>query len=233
MSSGVSPWALVVDDEPEMLEVVSFALTSQGFTVECARDAAEAWDMLERRPYDVVILDVVMPGASGVALCERIRESLGIPVILLTALGAPEQRVAGLEAGADDYVSKPFHPRELALRALALYHRTHRVEQSEIVNGPLVVDASLRRVTYHGTEVHLSESEHRLCQALAQHAGRPVTHAELLLSIWGSADAPGGREMLKTAVWRLRWRFAQVDPAGIVESVRGVGYMMLRLAPSE
>ncbi|MGX1695288.1 response regulator transcription factor [Microbacterium keratanolyticum] len=212
-----------------MRSLVEYALTSQGFVVETAADPAQAWQMLLNRTYDVVILDVVMPGASGTALCARIRESLDIPVIMLTALTDVEQRVVGLEAGADDYVAKPFNPRELALRALALYRRTHRPPATAIENGPLVIDPSLRRVLYYGSEVHLSESEFRLCLSLAEQAGRPLSHAELITVVWGSDDALGGREMLKTTVWRLRLLLTQVNPVPILETVRGVGYRTLRL----
>lgn len=227
------PWALVVDDEPEMRLLVEYALTSQGFTVETAPDARRAWVMLQERPYDVVVLDLVMPGPSGTALCVRIRDTFDIPVIMLTALTDPHHLVAGFEAGADDYVGKPFNPRELALRALALYRRTHRSVHQEITNGPLTVDPSSRRVFLSGNEVHLSESEFRLCLFLAERAGRPATHDELVAAVWGSEETLGGREMLKTLVWRLRMRLAQVNPAPILESARGVGYLMLRLAGSE
>ena len=108
-----APWALVVDDEPDVRTLVSYALTSQGFKVSTASNAHEAWSILQEGSFDIVILDIVMPGASGTALCERIRRDTDIPVIMLSALNAPGQRVEGLEAGADDYVAKPFNPREL------------------------------------------------------------------------------------------------------------------------
>lgn len=138
----------------------------------------------------------------------------------------------GLEAGADDYVSKPFHPRELALRALALHRWARRSAMAEIRNGPLRLEPAIRRGSYFGQELHLSDSEFRVCTLLMERAGRLVAYGELVEAIWGSHDALGGTEMLKTAVWRLRSRLAQVDPAAIIENVRGQGYRMRRLMGS-
>ena len=226
------PVALVVDDDEQMRALVEYALVSQGFHVECAASAAEAWDMVRAASYDVAIVDVVMPGISGTVLCAQIRETFGIPTILLTALGEPEHRVKGLEAGADDYVSKPFHPRELALRALALHRWARRSAMAELRNGPLRLEPAIRRASYFGQEVHLSDSEFRVCTLLMERAGRLVAYGELVEAIWGSHDALGGTEMLKTAVWRLRSRLAQIDPAAIIENVRGQGYRMRRLVGS-
>lgn len=229
MTEAVVPFALVVDDDERMRALVEYALDSQGFRVECAASAAEAWEMIRAASYDVAIVDVVMPGVSGMVLCSQIRETYGIPTIMLTALGDPEHRVKGLEAGADDYMCKPFHPRELALRALSLHRWARRGAMAEVRNGPLRVEPALRRASYFGRDVHLSDSEFRVCTLLMERAGRLVTYGELVEAIWGSDDSLGGTEMLKTAVWRLRSRLAQIDPAGIIENVRGHGYRMQRL----
>lgn len=229
MTGSAAPVALVVDDDEGMRTLVEYALVTQGFQVECAASAAQAWAMIRAASYDVAIVDVVMPGISGMVLCSQIRETFGIPTIMLTALGEPEHRVQGLEAGADDYMSKPFHPRELALRALALHRWARRSALAEIRNGPLRVEPAIRRASYFGQDVHLSDSEFRVCSLLMERAGRLVGYGELVEAIWGSDDALGGTEMLKTAVWRLRTRLAQIDPAAIIENVRGQGYRMRRL----
>lgn len=107
---------------------------------------------------------------------------------------------------------------------------SHKDPQQTVVNGPLRLDVATRSTSYHGRTVHLSESEFRLCLALAERAGRPMTHDELIAIVWGSGDLPGGREMLKTSIWRLRLRLTQVNPVTVIESVRGTGYMMVKLS---
>jgi len=224
-----APWVLVVDDEVEMRTLVAYSLASQGFEVSEASNAAEAWELLTEKSFDVIILDMVMPGASGAALCARIRETSDTPIIMLSALSSPDHRVVGLEAGADDYVAKPFNPRELALRATALYRRSQRAVEDDVVNGALVINRTQRSVKYHGVEVRLSESEFRVCVALAEHTGLQMSYAALIDAVWTGMDATGGKEMLKTTVWRLRSRLSQVNPGPLIDNVRGVGYSMVKL----
>ncbi len=227
---GSRPWALVVDDEPQMRTLVEFALQSEGFEVITANHAAEAWERLAESTFDIVILDVIMPGMNGVALCQRIREEWDIPVILVTALGDPDHRIIGFEAGADDYVAKPFHPRELALRASVILRRSSQQDSLPILrNGRLEVNPAERRVSFDGKEIRLSESEFRLCMALVKSVGHPLSYETLLTAVWETENSVGGREMLKTAVWRLRARLAAAHSGLLVENVRGVGYVMPRL----
>lgn len=228
--AGTAPWVLVVDDEPEMRSLIAYSMTSHGFEVAEAANAAEAWERLSAGSFDIVILDMVMPGANGAALCQRIRESMDIPVIMLSALTSSDHRVVGLEAGADDYVAKPFNPRELALRATALLRRSQRGVEEDVVNGSLVINRTLRSVEYHGLNVHLSESEFRVCVVLAEHAGRVMPFETLIDAVWTGVDGVGGREMLKTTVWRLRSRLSHVNPGPLIDSVRGQGYRMIKLA---
>src|SRR5690606_13415819 len=162
------PRALVVDDERQMRDIVSFALETQGFTTVEAADAEKAWAACERQAFDVIVLDVMLPRASGISLCRRIRVLSDVPIILLTAKGEAADRVAGLEAGADDYVVKPFHPRELALRAMAVvrrYREGHAV--SRIVNGGLVIDPRSFSALRDGERLNLTQSEFALLLALA------------------------------------------------------------------
>lgn len=121
----MSPRALIIDDEPQMLSIVAFALQTQGFDCSTAPNTARAWEHLSTKPVDLLVLDIMTPTGSGIDLVKRIRgRGDGVPIILLTALGDEEDRIAGLEASADDYVTKPFSPRELALRAQAIVRRT-------------------------------------------------------------------------------------------------------------
>ncbi|PPB48608.1 DNA-binding response regulator [Arthrobacter pityocampae] len=215
--------ALVVDDEPQMLDIVTFALETQAFSHVSAKDAVTAWQLFRARHFDLVVLDVMLPQSSGLSLCRRIREVSDVPVLLLTAKSGVQDRIAGLEAGADDYVTKPFHPRELALRAEAIVRRSAPTpESSELVHGPLRI--SQEKATVHGRYLHLSALELRLLRRLASAHGQPVSFRDLLLSGWQIDEGPGGREMLKTALYRVRKALHGEGLPRAIRAVRGVGY---------
>lgn len=220
---------LVVDDESQMVSIVSFALETQGFETVTARSAELAWQIVTTSTVDLLVLDVMLPGASGVQLCERIRANYDIPVILLTARTEEEDRLKGLLAGADDYITKPFSPRELALRAAAVLRRTRPQAPSDrIVNGPLVIDMAARSATWDGDVLKISDVEWRLLAVLARYLGETVPWKTLLNEVWHTAEVAGGRDMIKTTVYRLRQRCPRGDE--LVLTVRGVGYMMPRLS---
>ncbi|WP_420176294.1 response regulator transcription factor [Luteococcus sp. OSA5] len=225
-----APRALVVDDETQMLGIVGFALETQGFEVVSARSAEQAWSRLRAEHFDLLVLDVTLPGASGVQLCERVRVTSDVPVMMLTARTTEQDRIAGLLAGADDYVTKPFSPRELALRAQAIVRRTRDRAPSAgevVVNGPLRIDPARREVRLEQRRVQLSDVELRLLVALARRAGQVVTWAELLNEVWATGEQHGGRDMIKTTVYRLRQHLG-VEREWIT-AVRGTGYLMVRL----
>ena len=221
------PHVLVVDDERQMVSIVGFALETQGFTTSSARSAEEAWRMFGAESFDLVVLDVMLPGASGVRLCERIRTVSDVPVILLTARGEESDRLAGLLAGADDYVTKPFSPRELALRAAAIVRRTKgRAQRSEVlVNGTLTIDPAQRTAHLHGRALRLSDVELRLLTALMRHQGEVVSWRVLLNEVWATDEAVGARDMIKTAVYRLRQHLGP-EADDLIVSIRGTGYLM-------
>ena len=219
--------ALVVDDEPQMLDIVTFALETQGFSAVSARDAESAWHHFRDRQFDLVVLDVMLPQASGLSLCRRIRQRSDVPVLLLTAKSGAQDRIAGLEAGADDYVVKPFHPRELALRSEALVRRSRAAPAHiEIVHGPLRI--SQDTVTVNGRYVRLSSLELKLLRRLASAQGQPVSFRDLLLSGWQIDEGPGGKEMLKTALYRVRKALQNEGLPRAIRAVRGVGYELSR-----
>ncbi|MCA0295514.1 MAG: response regulator transcription factor [Actinobacteria bacterium] len=225
-----APRVLVVDDETQMVSIVSFALETQGFVPSVARNAEQAWRMLCDERFDLVVLDVMLPGASGIQLTERIRATSDTPVVLLTARGEEEDRLRGLLAGADDYLTKPFSPRELALRAAAIIRRTRSraPEQDVLVNGPLRIDRGRRQAQLDGVPLRLSGVEYELLVALAVRAGEPVEWRQLLNEVWHTAVLAGGRDMVKTAAYRLRHAIGPTADDLIV-TVRGVGYLMPRL----
>lgn len=224
-----APRALVVDDESQMVSIVGFALETQGFEAVTARSAEEAWRHLSATTFDLVVLDVMLPGASGVQLCERIRTTSDVPVILLTARGEEEDRLRGLLAGADDYVTKPFSPRELALRAAAVVRRTRgrRDSSATLVNGALSIDQGRRAAHLGGVLLRLSDVELRLLTVLTRHVGEVVGWRTLLNEVWATAEIVGGRDMIKTAVYRLRQQLGP-DAEDLIVTVRGAGYLMPR-----
>ncbi len=222
--------ALVVDDEPQMTAIIGFALETQGFTVHTAHDGATALHLLRTHAVDLVVLDVLMPTLDGLALCERIRARSDVPIMLLTALTQHEDIIRGLEHGADDYVTKPFHPREVALRAQALVRR--RGDGSVLRVGELVIDSARHTVTLAGRRLELPYTEFKLLAFLGARRGSPQSWRDLLRAVWGTADLAGGRDVVKTTVYRLRSRLAVVDGgAAYVQTVRGVGYLMPDLPP--
>ncbi len=215
--------ALVVDDEPQMLDIVSFALETQGFEVEVAVDAESAWAMFCTGSYDLAVLDVMLPGQSGVELCRKIRAAGATPVLLLTARSDVRDRIAGLEAGADDYVAKPFHPRELALRAEAIVRRSAKAmtvaRMGNLTVGPY-------QVTWGATVLSTTATERALLESLVRAQGQAVATSDLLEVGWQLTDGPGTREMVKTGIYRLRRHLRDSGVPLDIVATRGLGYSL-------
>jgi two-component system, OmpR family, KDP operon response regulator KdpE len=221
---------LVVDDEPQILRGLKVILRSAGFQVAQAATKREALDAVAVRPPDVMILDLVLPDGSGVEVCEEVRRWSTLPIIVLSAVGDEREKVRALDAGADDYVTKPFGTDELTARIRAVLRRRDTGDGAGPVVrvGPVTIDVAARRVTRGAEEVHLTPIEFDLLRVLAVHRGKLVTHARLLREVWG----PGyGDEThyLRVHVAHIR-RKLERDPARpeIVLTDAGVGY---RLAP--
>ncbi|MGW0434727.1 response regulator transcription factor [Micromonospora sp. NPDC003197] len=225
------PTALVVDDEPQMTIIVEFALQTQGFTVLTAHDGATALHLLRSHAIDLVVLDVMMPTMDGLTLCQRIRARSEVPIMLLTALAQHEDVIIGLEHGADDYVTKPFHPREVALRAQALVRR-RRDSTTTIRVGQLVIDPAAQTATLAQHRLDLPFTEFKLLTHLATRRGVPQSWQDLLREVWGTTDLIGGRDVVKSTVYRLRSRLAAVPGGtGYIRTLRSVGYLMPDVAP--
>jgi two-component system, OmpR family, KDP operon response regulator KdpE len=220
---------LVVDDEPQIVRALKVILRSAGFDTQAAESKAEALDAVAVRPPDAMILDLVLPDGSGVEVCEEIRRWSTLPIIVLSAVGDEREKVRALDAGADDYVTKPFGPEELIARVRAVLRRRTDAAVEPILNvGAVAIDLAARRVTRDGTEVHLTPIEFDLLRVLAIHRGKLVTHRALLQEVWG----PGyGAEThyLRVHVAHIRGKLEE-DPTRprIVLTDPGVGY---RLAP--
>jgi two-component system, OmpR family, KDP operon response regulator KdpE len=221
----VSATVLVVDDEPQIVRGLRVVLKAAGFAVQAAETKAEALDAVSVRPPDAMILDLVLPDGTGVEVCEDVRRWSTLPIIVLSAVGDEREKVRALNAGADDYVTKPFHSEELVARVHAvLRRRVDAAAEPVIEAGGLTIDLAARRITRDGAEVHLTPIEFDLLRVLATHRGRLVTHRALLQEVWG----PGyGTEThyLRVHVAHIRAKVEQ-DPSRpqLVLTEPGVGY---------
>ena len=217
---------LVVDDEPTVREVVVRYLRREGFTTLEAGDGSEARRLIETRPPSLVVLDVMLPGLDGLELCRWIRGRSEVPVILLTARGEEADRIVGLELGADDYVTKPFSPRELAARVRTVLRRTVSVatRPARLVVGDLVLDSGSREVSKAGEQLVLTAREFDLLWFLASHPRRVFARDQLMERVWGYAAALD-TGTVTVHIRRLREKI-ESDPARPVhlQTVWGVGY---------
>lgn len=217
---------LIVDDEKDIRELLSFQLQQHGFATVAASNGEEALSKIEEKPPDLIILDLMMPKMDGAEVCrvlKRDEKTRRLPIIMLTAKGEEIDRVVGFELGADDYVAKPFSPRELALRVKAVLKRiTTADEPAEFLTyKDLHIDLSRHRVTVAGKPVELTSTEFKLLTTLLQRRGRVQTRDHLLENVWGY-DYIGFTRTVDTHIRRLR---AKLGTAGdCIETVRGVGY---------
>ena len=179
---------LVVDDEPQIVRGLRVVLRGAGYEVESAETMAEALDVAAVRPPDAMVLDLMLPDGSGVEVCAEVRRWSALPIIVLSALGDEREKVKALDAGADDYVTKPFGTDELLARLRAVMRRASEDDAEPIVTvGDVVIDLASRSVTKGGEEVHLTPIEFDLLRVLAQNLGKLVTHSQLLREVWGPA----------------------------------------------
>jgi DNA-binding response OmpR family regulator len=219
---------LVVDDEPIVREVVVRYLRREGFRTLEAADGDAARGILERELPSLVVLDLMLPGTDGIALCRWIRERSDLPVIMLTALGEESDRILGLELGADDYVTKPFSPRELAVRVKTVLRRAQAEwTGAEVVRfGDVELDATSRRATKGDEPLTLTAKEFDLLWFLARSPGRVFTRAQLMASVWGY-EAALDTGTVTVHVRRLREKIED-DPSlpRHLETVWGVGYRL-------
>jgi DNA-binding response OmpR family regulator len=216
---------LLVDDDPTVAEVASSYLRATGFVVEEARDGFAALQAAERMSPDLVVLDRMLPGIDGLEVFRRLRERMSAPVILLTALGSEDDRIAGLEAGADDYLAKPFSPRELVLRVQSVLRRSigEFTPESPLEYGEFRLDPSARLATRAGVELSLTAREFDLFEFLLKHPNQAFSREDLLRTVWGWTY--GDLSTVTVHVRRLREKIER-DPRSpvMLTTVWGVGY---------
>jgi two-component system KDP operon response regulator KdpE len=219
---------LVVDDEPQVLRGLQAALSAAGYEVETAATAAEAIDAAALRPPDAVVLDLRLPDGSGVDVCARIREWSQVPVVVVSAVDEETEKIAALDAGADDYVTKPYAVGELLARLRAALRRgaAPAGEAPAVRFGDVELDLALREVRRGGEPVHLTPHEYALLAELARHPGRVLTHRALLVAVWGAQYADE-THYLRVYMANLR-RKLEADPARPRHLVTetGVGYRL-------
>lgn len=227
---------LVIDDDQELTSMLQEFLASEGFEVACAADAATGLTAISERPADLLVLDVMLPGSSGFDLLRSLRQSHPrLPVLMLTARGEAVDRILGLELGADDYLAKPFDPRELAARLRAIHRRaqntTNDSAQTIIELGKLKIDERRRRAAWADTALDLTAAELRIITLLAKATGQPIERAELTEYALGRKLTLYDRS-IDTHISNLRRKLAQAGASGIeIRSVRGTGYELLSGEP--
>ncbi|MBE3560468.1 MAG: response regulator transcription factor [Ktedonobacteraceae bacterium] len=224
---------LVADDDPQLLRLVARNLQFEDYEVMTASDGQQALELIEGRSPDLVLLDVMMPRMDGFTVCQRVREFSQVPIIIITARGQDQEKVRGLDLGADDYLTKPFSVEELLARVRAVLRRTQYTaqepgtsRQTTLTVGELTIDFAQRLVTRAGHEIPLTPIEYRILAYLAQNVGKVVTQDLLLEHVWG-AEYIGESHMLQVNVNRLR-RKLEPDPAHpryLLTKV-GIGYLL-------
>ena len=229
MTPAMTPYVLVVDDEPDLLTLVRYNLERDGFEVGEAVDGEEAMLMIAERQPDLVLLDWMLPRLSGIEICRRIRrsaETQNLPVIMLTARGEEDDRVRGLEIGADDYVVKPYSPAEMVARVRALLRRADPAQLSETLEyADISMDLAAHKVHRDGVPLKLGPTEFKLLRVFMERPGRVLSRERLLDLVWGSGVYVEDRTV-DAHVGRLRKALNAGGKTDLLRTVRGVGYAL-------
>lgn len=221
----MAPKILVVDDDPAINEMLTIVLEAEGFHTRSVTDGAEAVGAFKEYDPDLILLDLMLPGMNGIDICREIRKESAVPIVMLTARTDTVDVVLGLESGADDYITKPFKPKELVARIRARLRRTEAEADTEVFHvGDLVIDVPQHTVTRGGEEIQLTPLEFDLLLEMARKPNQVHTREELLESVWGYRNASDTR-LVNVHVQRLRSKIEH-DPENpeIILTVRGVGY---------
>jgi two-component system phosphate regulon response regulator PhoB len=227
--SNLQPKVLIVEDEPPLVELLSYNLEKAGFHAHIARDGEEAMLAVEERKPDLVLLDWMLPYVSGIEICRRIRrnpDTRDVPIIILTARGEEDDRIRGLEAGADDYVVKPFSPSELVARVRAVLRRTRPAfDKDNLTYGDITMDLTTHRISRNDEPVDLGPTEFRLLRFMMEHPGRVFSREQLLDSVWGH-DAYIEPRTVDVHIRRLRKAMNLPGTTDLIRTVRSAGYAL-------
>ena len=216
---------LIVEDEAQLVGILEYLLEDEGYEVIVTSQGETVLEMITRQRPDLVILDVMLPGIDGFEVCTQVRRMTTVPVIVLTARKGQEDIIHGLTVGADDYLTKQFHNKELLLRIERILARRHWPEAERDAEEGLYVDESAREVRVEGWEVELTPTEFKLLLCFVNNPGRVLTWESLLSEVWGSKDWEGGKELVKVTIRRLRKKL-EPDPSKpkYILTSWGVGY---------
>ena len=228
--ASVMPRILVVEDDPDIADLIRHYLERAGYTVQCISSGGAVMPSVRAEKPDLVVLDLMLPELDGLMVCQAMRaepSTAAIPIIVVTARADEADRIKGLELGADDYVTKPFSPKELAARVTALLRRAQRYSPTTAVlkYGPITIDADRQVVTVDGEDVRLTAKEFLLLQYLVQHQGRVLSRDLLLTDVWGY-QYTGGTRTVDVHIRRLRAKLG-AEHETLIETIRNVGYRLV------
>jgi len=219
---------LIVDDDIELCELLAARMSDEGFAIEAVHDGARGLERALSREHSLVVLDLMLPGMGGLEVLSRVRQQSPIPVLILTARGEDVDRILGLEIGADDYVSKPFNPRELIARIRAILRRTVRTTAGKhpLVVGDMRLDPAAREARIQGRPLSLTSVEFALLEMLLEHAGRIVTREELTETVLGRKLGPFDR-VIDVHVSNIRKKLGTNQETERIKAIRGSGYLFV------
>jgi len=220
---------LFAEDDADTQELVSLVLQKEGIHVMLANDGPQALDIWRKTPINLMILDILMPEVDGIEICRRVRQISDLPIIFLSARGQEDDVVTGLEIGADDYIIKPFRPRELVARVNTLLKREARRQKAvrQLNYKDLVINLDSHRVTRNSDSLPVSPLEFQLLHYMMRHAGKVVSKPDLLQNVWGYAKQVGNMNLVETTIRRLRMK-VEPDPSQpeYIQTVWGTGYRL-------
>jgi two-component system, OmpR family, phosphate regulon response regulator PhoB len=235
MNTAIQPLILIVEDEPDLVPLLTYNLEREGFRTIVARDGEEALLSAKEQLPNLILLDWMLPLVSGLEVCRQLRRNAGTretPIIMLTAKGEEDDRVRGLNSGADDYITKPFSPAELLARVRAVMRRaTPGVSEETLRCGELLMDLAAHRVKRSGREIHLGPTEFRLLRHFMQHPGRVFSREQLLDMVWGR-DVYIEPRTVDVHIRRLRKAINENDDQDLIRTVRSAGYALETVAAS-
>lgn len=217
---------LIVEDDERIADALASALTDQNYVVDIAKDGQAGWEFIEAFPYDLILLDMMLPKLDGVALCQNLRQSsISIPILMLTARDTSLDKVEALDAGADDYVIKPFDLQELMARIRALLRRGAAILPPVLKWENLRLDPSICKVTYNQQELHLTPKEYQIMELFLRNTHRVLNRGEILAHLW-SFEEPPGEETIKVHIRSLRQKLKLAGATDLIETVYGLGYRL-------